>query len=176
MKVLKMNSKRFRNKKWSNLPCIILFIFTFVLSCKNENKLPTNYEGFAILKTKRLAHDGMGLYTFILLPQIENEKDFGNQVPSQSITFLFTESKDFLEYKRQLNRKGWDTNENLILVKVTYQLLNSEWIDEVTTNTFSILLDGKEYPINDYAFDFPTDKNGENLYHLQHIELIKKIN
>lgn len=155
---------------------MLMLIFTFIISCKNENNLPTNYDGFAILKTTRLAHDGMGLYTFILLTTIENEIDFRNEIPKSSVTFLFTESKDFLEYKRELNRKGWDTNSDLILVKVKYQILNPDWKDEVIYETISISLDGKNLPINDIQFKFPTDKNGENLYKVQNIEFIKKIN
>lgn len=145
---------------------LILTVITICHNCKNEDKIPLQYVvGYAILKTKDLPYDGGDYYTFYLLPKQKK----GSKVTvdsDKSITFIFTQGNEFIEYKRNINEKGWINDGDLILVKVDYEMLTSDWMEYIATNSTSININGKEYKIRDYVFSNLVDNKGNDLYRI----------
>lgn len=162
---------------------LIIFIISFFIinSCKKEFEIPFQYEGYAILQTKDLIDDGVDLYTFTLLPKLNkvniNEKiNFDRQLSNKSVSFLLPPHEEFLLYKLELNKKKWNNDEDLILVKVDYEMLNPKWMEYVKIKSKKISVENKDYKIEDYDFYNLVNNKGESLYKIKNIEYIKKIN
>lgn len=165
--------------KWICM-CFATTVF-FLNSCKKEFQLPINYNGFAILQTKDLPDDGVNLYTFYLLPKLEKKHpekkiNYDRLLVDKSITFIFTQGTHYLKYKRELYKRDWQHDEDLILVKLNYNILIPEWKEYTKISSKKITIENKDYTIEDYDFYNLVNNKGEALYKINNIEYIKKIN
>lgn len=162
---------------------LIIFIISFFIisGCKKEFEIPFQYDGYAILQTKDLLDDGVDLYSFTLLPKLNKDNikeklNFDRQLSNKSVSFLLPQHEEFLLYKLELNKTSWNNDEDLILVKVSYEMLNPKWMEYVKIESKKITIENKDYRIEDCNFYNLVSNKGEALYKINNLEYIKKIN
>jgi len=173
-----MENKIFKTKC---LGICLVMVLTVFYSCKKDFEIPFQYDGYAILQTESLPDDGVDLYTFYFLPNV-NEKlskdkiNYNRQLMDKSITFPLSQSTRYLKYKRELNGRDWDQNEDLILVKVSYSMLVPDWKMYIDIRSKKITIENKDYLVDDYDLGINANSNGKSLAEINNIELIRKIN
>lgn len=139
------------------------------------------YSGYAILQIKKLPDDSVYDYTFYpflnqKLESINDELDFNIVIPEKSITFVFPPNDNFLEYGIELREKGWNRDEYLILVKVDFELVSEDWMAYINIEPKLIPYNGKEIEVENYNFNNLVDRKGNNLYKINNVEFLKKLN
>lgn len=170
-------------KKAINIRLLFL-ILIFLIGCKKQKKIevPIHYVGYAILQTRDLPDDGGDLFTFYFLPDLKGnylskETNLNREISDKSITFIFPQGNEYTEYKIKLNETGWNkTNEDLILVKLNYNLLVPDWKDYTDIRSKRIKINGEEFEIEDYDFLNMANNKGQLLYKINGLEYLEKIN
>lgn len=155
-----------------------------LISCNKEIdiQIPAHYEGYALLQTKNLPDDGADLFTFYFLPYLKEnhlfeKTSFNQEVSNKAITFIFPQGNEYTDFKIRLITTGWDeTDEDLILVKLSYNMLVSDWGKYTNVTPRILKINDEVFEIEDYDFYSMADNNGHLLYKINDLEYIKKIN
>jgi len=151
---------------------ILLLTFIFIFNCSSEKEVKNNYNGFALLKFKSLANDGVDDFTFFLFSK--NKKFDSEQIPSQSITFPFPQNKSYLDYKVEIKKRGWKEGD-LILVKINYSITAKTPLDFAKEGIQYFHYRNRKNEIFNYSFYNLVDNNGDDLFEIKQIEFIRKL-
>lgn len=161
-------------------------IFTLLLlisisSCKKEFELPLYYNGYALLQTKGTGIDGVVLFTIYPLPNLNNELlknkiDYRKLLKNKSLTIITTPIEPYLKVRQELFDKKWRKTNDFILIKIDYEILETNWKQYTNLEINEIKLEDENYNIENIVFKSQVNSIGKYLYKLNNLKIIKKLN
>lgn len=127
----------------------MLLLLSFMNNCIKEYELPNHYKGYALLQTEGTGIDGVVLFTFYPLPNINDELmkdkiDYNRFLTNKCITIITTPIEPYLEVRQELFDKKWRKTDDIILVKVNYEIVETYWKQYTYIDTKEIKINKKK--------------------------------
>lgn len=159
----------------------LLLLIPISIGCKKEFELPLYYNGYALLQTEGTGIDGVVLFTIYPLPTLNDEIirskiNYSKFLKDKSLTIITTPNEPYLEVRQELFEKKWREINDVILIKIDYEILETYWKHYTNTEINEIKIENEVHKIDNIVFNSQVNSIGKNLYKLNDLKIIRKLN
>lgn len=158
-----------------------LLLISISSRCKKEFELPSYYNGYALLQTEGTGIDGVILFTIYPLPNLNNELikskiNYSKFLKDKSLTLITTPIEPYLEVRQELFDKKWIEINDVILIKIDYEISETYWKQYTNTKINKIKIENEVYKIENVVFNSQVNSIGKYLYKVNNLKIIRKLN